>query len=304
MSILLLDDNTDLAAFMEATEGAYKVKAPSAWEPDLVEDLLGGAEESGAHLPWGQTHGRFRVRHSELTVWGGYNGSGKSLATSQVALALADQGEPACIASFEMKPRRTLGRMVRQACLKEEPSRPELMRFLDWAEGKIWLYDQLGRCDAKTLLAVMRYAAEVRGVKHFIVDSLMKVVRGDEDYDSQKDTVDALTSIARDTQMHVHLVAHMRKPGQYGGGRAGKYDLKGSSAISDLADNVIILERNLDSQGNVPAGEPEAWLKVAKQRNGAWEGSIPLWRMGNTLAYADNSRGVAPNFGRPSLENL
>lgn len=296
MSILLLDDNTDLEAYMEATEGAYKVRAPSAWEPELVEDLLDGAEESGAHLPWEQTQGRFRVRHSELTVWGGYNGAGKSLVTSQVALALADQGEPACIASFEMKPRRTLGRMVRQACLKEEPSRQELTRFLDWAEGKIWLYDQLGRCDAKTLLAVMRYAAEVRGVKHFIVDSLMKVVRGDEDYDSQKDTVDALTAIARDTQMHVHLIAHMRKPGQYSG-RAGKYDLKGSSAISDLADNVVILERNLDDQGNAKPGEPEAWLKVAKQRNGAWEGSVPLWRLGNTLAFSDNSKQLAPEHG-------
>jgi twinkle protein len=49
-----------------------------------------------------------------VTLYSGSNGGGKSLVTGQVAMGLIKQKQRVCIASFEMKPKRTLYRMLRQ----------------------------------------------------------------------------------------------------------------------------------------------------------------------------------------------
>jgi twinkle protein len=39
----------------------------------------------------------------------------------------------------------------------------------------------------------------------------MKCVSGEDDYNSQKSFVDELTALARDHNVHIHLVHHIRK---------------------------------------------------------------------------------------------
>ena len=56
-----------------------------------------------------------------------------------------------------------------------------------------------------------RYCAKELGIKHVFIDSLMKCVRGEDDFNGQKDFVDELCSLARDNQIHIHLVHHIRK---------------------------------------------------------------------------------------------
>ncbi|MEX5606384.1 bifunctional DNA primase/helicase, partial [Pseudomonas syringae] len=68
-----------------------------------------------------------------------------------------------------------------------------------------------GTVKAKMMLAVIRYCAEKLKVNHFVIDSLMKCGIGEDDYNGQKAFLDSLTSIARDTGIHLHLVAHSRK---------------------------------------------------------------------------------------------
>ncbi len=290
----IVPDDIDLAAYMADSEGAHKVKAPGTWEQDVVDDLFAPESAQGTMMPWAQLSG-FRLRPGELTVWGGYNESRKSLLTGQVMLGCADQGEPVVIASFEMQPKETIKRLLRQWLLKTEPSRHEISEFMRWAHGKVWIYDQVGRCDAQKLFAVMRYAADKLGVKHFIVDSLMRVVRGTDDYNSQKDTVDQMIAIAKDSGMHVHLVAHNKKPQP--GTKASRYDVKGASEISDLAFNVVIVERPEGDNGEKPDDQPDAWLKIAKQRNYNWKGAIRLFLQGETGAFSDTKSHSSLDFG-------
>jgi twinkle protein len=117
-------------------------------------------------------------------------------------------------------------------------------------------------------------------------------VAGEDDYNGQKDLVDELTSIARDTDMHIHIVHHLRKVPDITQVPT-KYDFKGSGAITDLVDNCICVwrnkpkERKVQESRNVDGKEPDEILNVDKQRNGEWEGWINLWYHPGSQQYLE-----------------
>ena len=70
----------------------------------------------------------------------------------------------------------------------------------------MWLYDQQGTVTTSQVVAVTRYCAMELGVTHVFIDSLMKCVAGEDDYNAQKSFVDELTALARDHNVHIHLI--------------------------------------------------------------------------------------------------
>jgi len=56
-------------------------------------------------------------------------------------------------------------------------------KFMDWSDGKLWLYDQQGTVNSKMLIGVIRYCARELKIQHFVVDNLIKCVKSDEDYE-------------------------------------------------------------------------------------------------------------------------
>ena len=167
------------------------------------------------------------------------------------------------------------------------------------------LYDQQGTVTASQVCAVARYCAKALKVTHFFIDSLMKCVSGEDDYNGQKEFVDDLTSIGRDTGMHIHLVHHIRKPSSEAN-LPSKYDYKGSGSITDQVDNVISVWRNKDKEKKrqegkpVPDGEPDAKLICDKQRNGEWEGVIGLWFDRNSQQFlAENGDEPLSLYNHP-----
>ena len=291
---ILLEDDIDFSKYESETEAKERVKPAAVWLTELIENLRNPVHQVRQVLPWRKTHGLLQFRPGEVTVWGGANGAGKSLVTGMVALSLLAQDQRVCIASFEMKPRKTLERMARQwsgqnpddpAFSGSVEARDALVQlyedFKGWA-NHLYLYDQQGTVTAKKVAAVVRYCATEKGVRHFFVDSLMKCVAGEDDYNSQKAFVDELTAIARDHDMHIHLVHHIRKPSDESH-KPNKYDYKGTGAITDQVDNVISVWRNKPKEKKreegkqIDANEPDALLICDKQRNGDWEGSIGLW---------------------------
>lgn len=292
---MIFADEIDFAAYEQETDAQQKVKPAGLWIQELMDRIKSPIKPVQAVMPWRKTHSMVQFRPGEVTVWGGANGNGKSLVTGQVGLSLCAQGEKVCIASFEMKPSKTLERMGRQfsgfnpndpAFAGSDAATQELLdvyrQFKEWTDGRLWLYDQQGTVTTRQVCAVVRYCAKERGITHFFVDSLMKCVSGEDDYNGQKQFVDELTSIARDNGIHVHLVHHIRKPTDESH-KPTKYDYKGSGAITDQVDNVISVWRNKakekkrDEDKQVDEKEPDALLICDKQRNGEWEGSIGLW---------------------------
>jgi twinkle protein len=69
----------------------------------------------GYKAPWEKTQGKILFRPDELSVWTGINGHGKSQFLGQIILHAMKQGARVCIASLELKPKRLLMRLTRQA---------------------------------------------------------------------------------------------------------------------------------------------------------------------------------------------
>lgn len=261
---------------------------PAELYADAVIDYFHGDRPADIGLPWSDD---FQFRPSELTVWAGYNGSGKSLLTSLIALHLMSHGESCVIASLELLPLLTLSRMTRQAAGTNHPDKDIINRFHEWISGKLWLYDQQGTIDSRRMLALGRYCHEAlyhegqkADVRHLIIDSLMKCGIRVDDYNRQKEFVDQLTAFAKHSGIHVHLVAHSRK-GDTEHRELDKADIKGTSEITDLADNVFMFRRNKlkerEYDSNVPDKEilkqSDAVLQCVKQRHGEAEPRIKLW---------------------------
>lgn len=290
---LIIEDQIDFSKYLEETDPKIKVKPASMFVQELIDSLGKPSSEKRAYLPWEKTHKLVQFRPGEVTLWAGVNGQGKSMMTGLCAMSLCTQGERVCVASFEMKPKRTIERMARQWSGENPHSewaqqaaaldsfRDLYEQFRDWCRN-LWLYDQQGTVNSEKLVAVLKYAANELSITHFFIDSLMKCVRDEDDYNAQKALVDELTAIARDTGMHIHLVHHIRKLSSEDQ-EPDKHDVKGSGAITDQVDNVLLVWRNKRKENEIAAGKtvsadtPDARLICAKQRNGEWEGRIALW---------------------------
>lgn len=290
-SQMMVADDIDFGHYMRETEASAKVR-PAEEYLDQVMHLISPvhSEKSLACLPFDRSFLEFRP--GEVTAWAGFNGSGKSMLQGQIMAHLCAIGAKVCIASFEMKPERTLQRMVRQGTRSAEPSRALVSALMhDWS-GHLWLYDQQGSVVPEKILAVVRYCAQELGIGHIAIDSLMKCIRGEDDYNGQKDFVNALTVAARDNNVHIHLVHHLKK-GDGDDRLPTRMDMRGSTAISDHVDNVLLVwrnkpkERNSDAGKPVDATDPDAVLICDKQRNGEWEGRQKLWYRKDTMYFSD-----------------
>jgi len=293
MAQLLTADTVDFAAYLEETDAAHKVVRASSYVDDVIAYYHAGEPIKGAKMPWQKTHNFIRFRPGEVTLWAGMNGHGKSLVLGQIMLGFTADKQRTCIASMEMKPSISLARICRQAFGTTLPDADFIRRFHSATDGLLWLYDQQGSVRPAMMLAVVRYCADKLRVDHFVIDSLMKCGIDEDDFNKQKHFVDALTAVARDTGIHIHLVAHSRKKAdEYS--PPGKMDVKGTGTITDQVDNVITVWRNKRKEAEIQEGinksahDPDALLICDKQRNGEWEGRIGLWFLPHALQFVEN----------------
>lgn len=291
----LIPDDIDWTAYARQTEARVKVKAASSF--DLQAEFAPRDPKVRVAEMWStKLRDRIEFRPAELTCWAGYNGHRKSMFLGQVMLDLIHARYRVLMASFEMSPSRTLARMAKQALAHSRPRGEPLDAFSRWTDGRLWIFDHLGRIEPETCLAVCRYFADELKGQHVVIDSMMMVCASEESMDEQKQFVTDLVRLAQETGLHIHLVTHCRKP-QSGEERPPtKYDLRGSAAISDQAHNVITVWANKDKHAAlqrdphdpVALAKPDARVSVEKQRNGDWEGAVGLWFDQQSLRFADD----------------
>lgn len=254
-------------------------------------------QHTGYSLPWQKTQGKILFRPSELTVWTGINGHGKSQFLGHVLLHNMVQGAKICIASLELKPRKLLMDLTRKAAGLREPT-PEYIRAIhEWYQNRLWIFDLVGTAKTTRLIDVFRYARQRYGVDVFVIDSFLKCGLGEEELNPQKLFVEQLCDFKNQYDCHVHLVVHPRKANDETKA-PGKLDIKGSGSISDLADNCFSIWRNKKKEeeirklGNQTPDqdlleEADCSLFCDKQRNGEWEGRMNFWFNQSSLQYLE-----------------
>lgn len=314
----IIPDDINWSEYEAETEETSKVKPASDFLTVMI-DAVGKPKgrEAGVRMPWEKTHQVIAFRPGEVTLWAGVNGHGKSAVSGMCAVSLMTQGEKVGVASFEMKPVKTLDRMTRQFAAQDldcvhHDEVPVIREILDdfraQSVDKLWFYDQQGTVTPQKIVAVVRYMCKVLGIKQVFVDSLMKTVKNEDDYNGQKYVVDEFCAIAKDYGSHIHLIHHLRKGGKESD-MPDKSDVKGSGAITDQADNLLLVWRNKPKEDEIAAGkfakqeEPDALVICKKQRNGTgWEGPIKLWFHKPSMQYVGSPNALLNMAPWPHIE--
>lgn len=287
----------DLITFLGQQQSQH-IAWGNAYADDLADYLTEGDLLTGACLPWSYSHANFRMRSGEVTLWGGMNGHHKSMILGQVMQWIALAGDSVGIMSFEMPVLKTMKRMVKQASGSVNPTSSFGRAWALWNENNISYYDKLDTTPSAEVLGAVYYMAKDLGVKHIMIDSLTKCGLPYGERAAEKSFIDALCATAKAFDIHIHLVAHVRKPASGGEEHIpSKFDVRGAGELTDLVDNVVLcwhdkrkdkIYKIIERQGedSLSASDkkymeecPDQRLIIAKQRNSGYEGTIALYKL-------------------------
>lgn len=238
----------------------------------------------------------FYPRRGEITLWSGVSGQGKSTLINFWILSYLAATDPGVfLASMEMRPETNLRKII-TSTLMHVPSPEEATAFLDMFGPKLIFADVVGYIKPPELFDMMRFAFARHGCENFFIDSLMRIEGLEEDFPAQGDFMNKLQEFVKETETHVHLVAHPRKVGA--NGRPGLMDVKGSSLIPNNADNVCVVSRNLEKEllmREAPTEEErkkigramhDTEVTIEKQRETGWMGRFLLRFNPHTFSYS------------------
>lgn len=281
-------DSIEWERWLEPEDHTRIIPAEALAERGKAAMLLGDAQEDGLTLPWDKTNGKVLIRPGKLVVWAGWSRHGKTQLLKQLMLHGIKNGEKPLIASMEEEVLEVWKDLAWVGCAEKSPKPKAIDDFIRFVGGKLWLYDQQGQINPKRIQAVIRYAASELKVTQAVVDSLMMLALDRDDYEAQARFVGELKSVAKDTGVTIHLVAHMRKrDGKGGDEQPGTlHDISGGHEIGSKADYVFIVWRDVQRKD---ASSPAAILKVEKQRGRInWLGTVGLnWHEGSRQFVED-----------------
>jgi twinkle protein len=270
-----------------------ELRRPSEFRQAIHAEFFGTPDdETGFSWPFPAQQKELRLRPGEVVIVAGGNGTGKSQFCGHLTLEALAASIRACIASMEFKPERYMYRLARQTGAIREPSQGYLDHIVDWWDGRLWVFDLVGTAKRDRMLSVFRYARSRYNVRAFIIDNLAKCGIAEDDYNAQKDFVDQLGDFAKTTDSTVILVHHLRKGGD------NKEAVKGTGAITDMADTVLLTWRNKAKEDEIRiakaedrepdpelVAKPDGAIRCEKQRNGEHEPSKAVWFDSDTFQF-------------------
>jgi len=205
-------------------------------------------------------------RVGELTVWTGKRQSGKSTMLGQSILQLAEENEKIFVYTGELSKNHFREWLYLQANGNHELEKKYneisedydykvkddiFRRISNWIKNKVYLYDKEDIAKETDLINIIKKVRIKKDCKIFIIDNLTTVKLdsvSDNFYRQQSEFIGSLKAVCRNYDTHIHLVVHPKKVDDNTKG-VRVSDIGGSGDISNLADNVIIVER-LENEEN------------------------------------------------------
>ena len=275
----------------------------------LWDAIQQSGENIGPPLPWSLFDDVWGWRAGELTLMAGPNNSGKSSLMSFMALHFSQHGKVGMMSLEEPFPEQ-VRRLLQQAWGETEPSRSKFERLCDFTQDRIYHYQHHGMVQAPRVYGCLD-AFRKRGCELIIIDNLQKC-GVTEDLDQQRDFINNVIGLATAMRLHVVVVHHTRKRGAGFSGRISSDDVRGSGAITDMAINTLLVDRDFDRaaalskklRGDFLTPDEQDLLEsgcditlwVQKQKFGTrWNGPIRLWT-DKGMTYKTEERGNAPKI--------
>lgn len=110
-------------------------------------------------------------------------------------------------------------------------------------DGRIYLLDHFGAVDSDELFMKLRAMVKGSGCQILVIDPLQAGVSSNTN-EVIDDFMDRLLKLAKETNVSIIVVSHMRKPSASQPHNVSEYDLKGSGSINQIAFNTILLSRD------------------------------------------------------------
>ena len=256
----------------------------------------------GFRLPWAALRD-FRMSWGETTILAGYSSHGKSTVAGHILLEACHQGVRSCLASLEFKSDKALMWSVRQACGAPNPDRELISRSMDWIGENLWMVDTHKVANLARILDVFRYAHRRYGVKFFVLDNFSKLDIPNDDFAAQGAAINKITEFAIEHDVHFLLLHHLRKDEtDFLSTNMSKLSLKGSSALGDMVDNIMLGWRNRkkeqwfqnpefndldEDEQNEIRRQLDTMLRIEKHRDGGDEPRLPLWFDSNSHLFVE-----------------
>lgn len=193
----------------------------------------------------------FKRKHCSL--WSGYRGSAKSSVLNMFILNAAQQGYKTALWTGELDGSEVKQWLYLQAAGKSHNRKSQFNDFYytpdhiaqkidEWIDKYIWLFNNEYGENAKQLELEIRKLKKEEDIDMVILDSLMVLDYEDFDGDrneKQKNLMRMLTKLAKELNIHIHIVAHPNKSGSF----LRANNISGSGHIPDLAQNIFIIHR-------------------------------------------------------------
>jgi twinkle protein len=237
------------------------------------------------------------LRPNELTELTGETGSGKTTWAANLGYRLSKNGHPVLIASFEMKPLSIIKKM-----LQMESGRPLSLHTLQSVSPfyvrissfPIFFLDQYGEISLSQLKQAIFYARRRLKIEFAILDHLHFFLKfsGDHERQAIDQALRDLKSWAMELGIHILLIVHPTKI-ESENRPIRLNDLKGSSGLKQVADNVISIWRPRDKD-DLKRPKAEIVLDVLKVRDDEGdEGKIILTFDKRSQSYSDSGPDLA-----------
>ena len=165
-------------------------------------------------------------------------------------------------------------------------------------DGRILLLDHQGAVDSDELFIKLRAMVKGSGCEVIVIDPLQAAVTANNN-ETIDDFMDRLLKLAKETNVSIIVVSHMRKPSMTNPHNVNEYDLKGSGSINQIAFNTILLSRDKMSEDDYTRNS--TMIQVVKCRRTGQTG------MAGWLYYNSQTgrleRGEAPEHHAAEAED-
>ncbi|QDP62672.1 MAG: putative ATP-dependent helicase [Prokaryotic dsDNA virus sp.] len=248
----------------ELIDAVYSAKSfrPDGVVPgeELWDVITDDTQVPSIPYPWPSLNDKlFGMRGGELVTLTAGTGIGKSSVARELAYYLMDMNQKVGYIALEESVKKTsefiMGLRMNvppHLWTQQGVTMEQKKEAFDATvgSGNMVLYDHWGSIDPANLLTRVRYMARAMQCKYVFLDHLSIVVSALESGDERRtidNTMTKLRSLVEETNIHLVLVSHLRRPdgrSHEEGGSTSLSQLRGSHAIAQLSDAVIGCERD------------------------------------------------------------